>query len=50
LEITLKKKGPLTPTPKIGHYGIEDEEDLSAWNKVAGKFTKIGLVIVCQNG
>ena len=50
MEITLKKKGPVTPTPKIGRYGIEDEEDLSAWIKVAGKFSKIGLVIVCQLG
>ncbi|MGD9193899.1 MAG: hypothetical protein PVF14_21485 [Desulfobacterales bacterium] len=50
MEITWKKKGPATPPPKIGRYGIEDEEDLSAWNKVAGKFRKIGLIIVCQLG
>jgi hypothetical protein len=50
MEITRKKKGPVTPPPKVGRYGIEDEEDLSAWNKVAGKFRKIGLVIVCQLG
>ncbi len=50
MEIAWKKKGPVTPTPKIGRYGIEDEEDLSAWNKVAGKFRKIGIVIVCQLG
>jgi hypothetical protein len=50
MEITWKKKGPVTPPPKIGRFGIEDEEDLSAWNKVAGKFRKIGLVIVCQLG
>ena len=50
MEITVTKKGPVTPTPKIGRYGIEDEEDLSAWNKVAGKFKKIGIVIVCQLG
>ncbi len=48
--ITWKKKGPETPPPKVGRYGIEDEEDLSAWNKVADKFRKIGLVIVCQLG
>ena len=48
--ITPTKKGPVTPRPKIGRYGIEDEEDLSAWNKVAGKFKKIGIVIVCQLG
>jgi hypothetical protein len=50
MEITWKKKGPETPPPKVGRYGIEDEEDLSAWNKVADKFRKIGLVIVCQLG
>ncbi|MGD8393337.1 MAG: hypothetical protein PVH74_17505 [Desulfobacterales bacterium] len=50
MEITWKKKGPVTPSPKVGRYGIEDEEDLSAWNKVADKFRKIGLVIVCQLG
>jgi len=50
MEITWKKKGPVTPPPKVGRFGIEDEEDLSAWNKVAGKFRKIGLVIVCQLG
>jgi len=50
MEITWKKKDPVTPPPKVGRFGIEDEEDLSAWNKVAGKFRKIGLVIVCQLG
>ena len=50
MEMTVTKKGPVTPTPKIGRYGIEDEEDLSAWNKVAGKFKKIGIVIVNQLG
>jgi hypothetical protein len=50
MEVTWKKKGPATPSPKIGHYGIEDEEDLSAWNKVAEKFKKIGLIIVSQLG
>ena len=50
MEMTVTKKGPVTPRPKIGRYGIEDEEDLSAWNKVAGKFRKIGIVIVCQLG
>jgi serine/threonine protein kinase len=50
MEITWKKKGPVTPSPKIGSYGIEDEEDLSAWNKVVDKFRKIGLLIVCQLG
>jgi serine/threonine protein kinase len=50
MEIIWKKKGPATPPPKVGRYGIEDEEDLSAWKKVAGKFRKIGFVIVCQLG
>ena len=50
MEIILKKKGPETPHPKVGRFGIEDEEDLSAWNKVADKFSKIGLIIVCQLG
>ena len=50
MEVTWKKKGAVTPPPKVGRYGIEDEEDLSAWNKVAGKFTKIRLLIVCQLG
>lgn len=50
MEMTVTKKGPVTPRPKIGRYGIEDEEDLSAWNKVAGKFKKIGIVIVSQLG
>jgi hypothetical protein len=50
MEIAWKKKDPVTPPPKVGRYGIEDEEDLSAWNKVAGKFRKIGIVIVCQLG
>ena len=50
MEIIWKKKGPATPPPKVGCYGIEDEEDLSAWKKVAGKFRKIGFVIVCQLG
>lgn len=50
MKITVKKKGVVTPRPKVGRYGIEDEEDLSAWNKVADKFKKIGLVIVSQLG
>jgi hypothetical protein len=50
MNITIKKKGVETPPPKVGRYGIEDEEDLSAWNKVADKFKKIGLVIVSQLG
>ena len=50
MKITIKKKGVETPPPKVGYYGIEDEEDLSAWNKVADKFKKIGLVIVSQLG
>ena len=50
MKITIKKKGVVTPPPKVGHYGIEDAEDLSAWSKVADKFRKIGLVIVSQLG
>lgn len=50
MKIAIKKKGVETPPPKVGRYGIEDEEDLSAWNKVADKFKKIGLVIVNQLG
>jgi hypothetical protein len=50
MEIAWKKKEPVTPPPKVGRYGIEDEEDFSAWNKVAGKFRKIGLIVVCQLG
>jgi hypothetical protein len=50
MQITWKKRDPVTPRPKVGRYGIEDEEDLSAWLRVAGKFRKIGLVIICQLG
>jgi hypothetical protein len=50
MKITIKKKGVVTPPPEVGRYGIEDEEDLSAWNKVADKFKKNGLVIVSQLG
>jgi len=50
MKITWNKKGPETPAPKIGRYGIEDEEDLSAWKKLANKFNKIGLLIVSQLG
>ncbi|MBW2467862.1 MAG: hypothetical protein JRE62_01120 [Deltaproteobacteria bacterium] len=50
MKITISKKGVETPHPKVGRYGIEDEEDLSAWNKVSDKFRKIGLVIVSQLG
>ncbi|MGD9043320.1 MAG: hypothetical protein PVG06_06400 [Desulfobacterales bacterium] len=50
MEVTWKKKDPVTPSPKVGRYGIEDDEDLLAWNKVAAKFRNIGLLIVCQLG
>ena len=50
MKITFKKKGVVAPPPEVGRYGIEDEEDLSAWNKVSEKFRKIGLVIVSQLG
>jgi len=50
MQIRWHKKGPETPAPKIGRYGIEDEEDLSAWKKLASKFKKIGLLIVSQLG
>jgi hypothetical protein len=50
MKISWNKRGPETPSPKIGRYGIEDEEDLSAWKKLANKFKKIGLLIVSQLG
>ena len=50
MKVVWKNKGPVTPSPKVGHYGIEDEEDCSAWSKVEKKFKKIGLLIVCQLG
>ena len=50
MAVDWKNKTPLTPPPEIGRYGIEDEEDLSAWNKVEKKFRKIGLLITCQLG
>ncbi|WP_319524516.1 hypothetical protein [uncultured Desulfosarcina sp.] len=50
MAVVWKNKEPVTPPPKVGRYGIEDEEDFSAWNKVAKKFRKIGLLITCQLG
>ncbi len=50
MEVVWKKKEPIIPPPEIGRYGIEDEEDLAAWNKVAKKFSKIGFTLVCQLG
>ena len=50
MEVGWKKDKPITPAPEIGRYGIEDEEDLAAWNKVASKFQQIGFIIVCQLG
>jgi hypothetical protein len=50
MEIGWKKEKPVIPPPEIGRFGIEDEEDLAAWSKVADKFREIGFIIVCQLG
>ena len=50
MQVHWKKKKPVAPQPEIGRFGIEDEEDLAAWGKVANKFRDIGFIIVCQLG
>jgi serine/threonine protein kinase len=44
------KTGIRTPSPQIGHYGILDDEDLSAWKKVRGGLADIGYHIIGQLG
>ncbi len=46
-----KKWGRLKlPKPRVGRYGIVDEEDQAAWEKVAGPFKDIGFVLLRQIG
>lgn len=39
-----------TPYPRIGRYGILDEEDLNAWKKVEGPFREMGFTLIRQLG
>jgi len=50
MQVTWNKNKPIIPQPETGRYGIEDEEDLAAWVKVARKFQDIGFILVCQLG
>jgi serine/threonine protein kinase len=39
-----------TPYPRLGRYGILDQEDLSAWKKVESRFRDMGFVLIRQLG
>ena len=39
-----------TPRPKSGRYGIIDDEDEDAWNKIQGPLEGIGYLIIGQLG
>ncbi len=39
-----------TPAPKVGRYGILDDEDLDAWKKIRSALRDIGYPIVRQLG
>ncbi|MCU0959333.1 MAG: hypothetical protein MUF48_04450 [Pirellulaceae bacterium] len=39
-----------TPYPRLGRYGILDEDDLSAWKKVESRFRDMGFVLLRQLG
>jgi hypothetical protein len=39
-----------TPKPQVGHYGIVDEEDQAAWQKLAKPFREIGFILLRQIG
>jgi hypothetical protein len=39
-----------TPKPEVGRYGIQSDEDLEAWKKVAGPFRDLGFTLLRQLG
>jgi hypothetical protein len=39
-----------TQRPRLGRYGILDEDDLAAWKKVAPKFDDLGFALLRQLG
>ncbi len=39
-----------TPYPRLGRYGILDDEDLNAWRKVESPFREMGFTIIRQLG
>lgn len=46
-----KKWGRITtPKPHVGHYGIVDEEDRAAWEKLAKPFREVGFILLRQIG
>lgn len=45
-----KKKGIRTPLPKIGCYGILDDDDLQAWKKIEDSFREMGFALLRQLG
>jgi hypothetical protein len=46
-----RKKGKIkTPKPRIGQFGILDDEDLAAWKKVGDPFQDMGFTLLRQLG
>jgi serine/threonine protein kinase len=46
-----QKRGKIeTPRPRVGQYGIVDEEDRAAWKKVAHPFRDTGFILLRQIG
>ena len=45
-----KKRKVTTPGPRVGLYGIVDEEDQAAWKQLARPFRDIGFVLLRQIG
>lgn len=50
MNLVWKNKKPITPDPEVGKYGIEDKEDLYAWQKVSKSFAQKGLILLAQLG
>lgn len=44
------KRKVSTPYPRLGRYGILDQEDLDAWKKVESPFRDMGFVLLRQLG
>lgn len=50
MEFEEKKNKIVTPKPKLGRYGILDDEDLVAWKEVRGPLMDAGYAILGQLG
>src|SRR5215510_10752933 len=45
-----RKRWVSTPLPRVNHYGILNQDDLTAWKQVEAAFREMGLILLRQLG